>query len=266
MYYKRILIVGLAAAITLTVSACGGTDDTVIDVIYDNDVTVSTTKPAQENPASAVPKEYETMYESDLVQFRIPDSGDTVVTLLTNYGEIDILMFPEQAPKTVENFVTHGQNNYYDGVTFHRIINDFMIQGGDPKGTGRGGESIWGKSFEDEFSDDLFPVRGALAMANSGSNSNGSQFFIVQSYMNEDKANEAEGWAQAMADYGFDEEMINAYRTLGGTPFLFNKHTVFGQVVNGMDVVDAIAAADKNENDKPIEDIIIEDIVITVIE
>ena len=101
-------------------------------------------------------------------------------TIKTNHGEIVIQLFPEQAPKTVENFVGLAKKGYYDGVIFHRVINDFMIQGGDPTGTGMGGESIWGAPFEDEFSNELFNIRGALSMANAGPATNGSQFFIVQ--------------------------------------------------------------------------------------
>ncbi|MFR4953933.1 MAG: peptidylprolyl isomerase, partial [Lactobacillus paragasseri] len=98
----------------------------------------------------------------------------------TNHGDIKIQLFEKEAPMTVENFVRLAKKGYYDGTTFHRVISDFMIQGGDPKGDGTGGESIWGHPFEDEFSNKLFNVRGALSMANSGPNTNGSQFFIVQ--------------------------------------------------------------------------------------
>jgi len=111
----------------------------------------------------------------DLVNVKGPKA-----TIKTNHGEILIQLFPEQAPKTVENFVGLAKKGYYDGVIFHRVINDFMIQGGDPTGTGMGGESIWGAPFEDEFSNELFNIRGALSMANAGPATNGSQFFIVQ--------------------------------------------------------------------------------------
>ena len=97
-----------------------------------------------------------------------------------NYGTIRAVLFEEDAPKAVENFITHAEEGYYDGLTFHRVIDDFMIQGGDPAGDGTGGESIWGEPFEDEFTDNLWNFRGALSMANSGQDSNGSQFFIVQ--------------------------------------------------------------------------------------
>ncbi|MBR2337910.1 MAG: peptidylprolyl isomerase, partial [Clostridia bacterium] len=113
-------------------------------------------------------------------QLAKPIAGETVAILHTNHGDIAIRLFPDHAPKTVENFVTHAKNGYYDGLIFHRVINDFMIQGGDPTGTGCGGESIWGHPFKDEFTPELHNLRGALSMANAGPGTNGSQFFIVQ--------------------------------------------------------------------------------------
>ena len=118
--------------------------------------------------------------EPVLLQFQGVKEGDTLAIMETNHGDITIKLFPDEAPKAVENFVTHAEEGYYDGLTFHRVINSFMIQGGDPKGDGTGGESIWGEPFEDEFSDSLYNFNGALSMANSGKNTNGSQFFIVQ--------------------------------------------------------------------------------------
>ncbi len=179
--------------------------------------------------------------------------NEQVVEMETSMGTIKIKLFPEYAPKAVENFITHSKEGYYDGVTFHRVINDFMIQGGDPQGTGMGGESIYGQPFEDEFSNKLFNLRGALSMANSGPNTNGSQFFIVQnSNLSPDLKNQ-------MEEAGFPEEIIKAYEK-GGTPWLDQKHTVFGQVIEGMDIVDQIAGVAVGENAKPIEDVIIKSI------
>ena len=115
------------------------------------------------------------------LQLEAVKAGDTLAVMHTNMGDVEIKLFPEHAPKTVENFTTHAKNGYYNGLIFHRVIKDFMIQGGDPTGTGMGGESIWGNSFEDEFTPKLHNLRGALCMANAGPNTNGSQFFIVQS-------------------------------------------------------------------------------------
>ncbi len=113
-------------------------------------------------------------------QLEMPAVGEKIAVMHTSMGDISIRFFPEAAPKAVQNFTTHAENGYYNGLTFHRVMEDFMIQGGDPKGTGAGGESIWGESFEDEFDQKLLNLRGSLAMANSGVNTNGSQFFINQ--------------------------------------------------------------------------------------
>lgn len=136
----------------------------------------------------------------------------------TNQGKIELTLYPDVAPKTVENFVTHVNNGYYNGLTFHRVIKGFMIQGGDPTGTGAGGTSIWNKSFEDEFKSNVnFDKPYLLAMANRGPNTNGSQFFITTS-----------------------------------TPTWLNqKHTIFGEVTAGKDVVNKIENAPKGANDKP---------------
>jgi peptidyl-prolyl cis-trans isomerase B (cyclophilin B) len=144
----------------------------------------------------------------------------------TNHGDITIELFDEDAPKTVENFKKLAGDNFYNGVIFHRVIKDFMIQGGDPTGTGRGGP---GYTFEDEFNDKKV-VRGALAMANAGPNTNGSQFFIV---------------------------------TTDAAPWLDGKHTVFGRVADGMDVVDKIEGSETDENDKPREEARIESVTLS---
>ena len=192
-------------------------------------------------------------------QIREIQQGDVVALMKTTMGDIKILLFPDAAPKTVENFTTHAKNGYYNGIIFHRVIPDFMIQGGDPTGTGRGGESIWGRSFEDEFSVDYHNIRGALSMANAGPSTNGSQFFIVQ-------AKEVDAGLlsqmEQLSDRGFPTECVEDYKALGGTPWLDFKHTVFGQVYDGMDVVDAIACVKTARGDKPVEDVIINSIEI----
>ena len=165
-----------------------------------------------------------------LIQFQDSYPDDMQVAIMnTDQGEIDFVLFADQAPKAVENFVTHAKEGYYNGVTFHRVIDDFMIQTGDPTGTGSGGESIWGEPFEDEFSPDLYNFRGAVSMANSGEDTNGSQFFIVQADTMDQELN---GWPTLAEE---------KYHEVGGTPWLDQVHTVFGQVISGMDVVDAIA-------------------------
>ena len=190
-----------------------------------------------------------------MINFREPKSGDTIVIMHTNFGDVKFLMFPEVAPKTVENFVTHAKESYYDGLIFHRVIDGFMIQGGDPTGTGRGGESIWGEAFEDEFSPEAHNFRGALSMANAGPDTNGSQFFIVQAGPVDERM-----FPMLARQYGvkLDDETKAKYAELGGTPWLDNHHTVFGQVIEGMDVVDTIASQPVGYQDKPVNDIVIE--------
>lgn len=177
------------------------------------------------------------------------------VILNTNHGDITIALFPEEAPKTVANFIGLAKKGYYDGIIFHRVIKDFMIQGGDPTGTGAGGESIYGGSFEDEFSNKLFNLRGALSMANAGPNTNGSQFFIVQN------KNINGGFIEQMQSAGYPDDIVEAYKN-GGTPWLDHRHTVFGQVESGMDVVDEIADVAVMPGDKPAEDVIIKGVQI----
>jgi cyclophilin family peptidyl-prolyl cis-trans isomerase len=144
----------------------------------------------------------------------------------TNHGPIHVELFPDDAPKTVDNFVKLANDGFYDRVIFHRVIPDFMIQGGDPTGTGSGGP---GYTFEDEFNDHKVD-RGALAMANAGPNTNGSQFFIV---------------------------------TTDAAPWLDGKHTVFGRVTEGMDVVDAISELPRDARDKPNDDVVIESVSVS---
>ncbi|WP_341321143.1 peptidylprolyl isomerase [Solibacillus sp. FSL H8-0523] len=182
--------------------------------------------------------------------------GEVLVEMNTTMGSIKIKLFPQHAPKTVENFLGHAKAGYYNGIIFHRVIPKFMIQGGDPTGTGMGGESIWGGSFEDECVEALIHLRGALSMANAGPNTNGSQFFIVQNPSLDVamlKQMEVRGWSK---------EEVALYKEVGGTPTLDGKHTVFGQVIEGMEVVDKIANVDRNMHDKPKEDVKIESITI----
>ncbi len=143
------------------------------------------------------------------------------VILKTNVGDITLKLYPKIAPKACENFMKLAKSGYYNGIIFHRVIKNFMIQGGDPSGTGMGGQSIWKKPFEDEFKPNIvFDKPGILAMANAGKNTNGSQFFI----------------------------------TTVATPWLNGRHTIFGEVVSGMDVVRKIENSKTNGSDKPLEE------------
>jgi peptidylprolyl isomerase len=151
----------------------------------------------------------------------MPETVKTTVVLETTQGRIELKLFPNIAPKACRNFAGLVEKGYYDGIVFHRVIPQFMIQGGDPTGTGRGGESLWGKSFEDEVTPDVrFDRPGLLAMANAGPATNGSQFFI----------------------------------TTAKTPWLNMRHTIFGEVTAGSDVVRKIEQAATDANDRPVED------------
>ena len=158
---------------------------------------------------------------------------DIKITLQTSKGNINLTLFPDDAPVTVCSFLHLASRGFYNGLTFHRVIPNFMIQGGDPTGTGMGGASLWGGKFEDEFHPQLKNIHGALSMANSGPGTNGSQFFIVQA---------------------------------PATPWLDGKHSVFGQVYEGLDVVDAIVAVERGAADKPVEDIVMEKVTMEAYE
>ncbi len=258
---------------------------------------------------STTQKEISTVYADKDYGFQMekPQVGDTIAVMHTSKGDISIRLFPEAAPKAVQNFTTHAKDGYYDGLTFHRVIDDFMIQGGDPEGTGAGGKSIWGNTFEDEFDQKLLNIRGALSMANSGVNTNGSQFFIVQadaetfgtredyeysradveaqalqfytqmvSYYGEDTVKAYYGTAEQFIEssippYEYDaipDAVWDLYEKQGGSISLDGAwrrsggHTVFGHVFEGMDIVDAIAAVETDDSDKPKEDVIINSIEI----
>lgn len=233
------------------------------------------------------------------------DSLPVAVIEVEGFGTIRAVLFEEDAPKAVENFITHAEEGYYDGLTFHRVINEFMIQGGDPNGDGTGGESIWGESFKDEFTDSLCNFRGALSMANSGKDTNGSQFFIVQNgeaptkdvealavqvacyellndakrrvqmmqealedapkiqaYIDEvnTKLNDyqSQGLPEEVKEYA--TEIAKKYAEVGGTFHLDFAHTVFGQVIDGMKVVDDIANVRTARADRPLHDVTIDSI------
>lgn len=190
-------------------------------------------------------------------------AGDKVAEVETTLGTFKIKFLPEAAKKAVENFSALSEKKYYNGVIFHRVIKNFMVQTGDPTGTGRGGESTWGKDFEDEFNSDARHYRGAVSMANAGPNTNSSQFFIVTAD-NEDMARKID--SLKAQGYKFSDEQVEKYKNLGGTPHLDNRHSVFGHVYEGMDVVDKIQSVKTDSSDKPMEDVKIVNVTIKTIE
>lgn len=284
----------MAGVLLLSLAACGGKNPTTTTDGTGNKNNSETSDDASHGSSVG------TVYADKDYGFQteMPAVGEQVAILHTSMGDISLRFFPEAAPKAVENFLTHAKNGYYDGLTFHRVMNDFMIQGGDPNGTGTGGESIWGKSFEDEFDQKLMNLRGALSMANSGVNTNGSQFFINQAKPDGKTAAELKETydydaiiAQYCARYNMTAEDVEAalkaqggitpdsrlvpdavwelYAKVGGNIHLDGAwrqsggHTVFGQVYAGMDVVDAIAAVAVDGNSKPQQPITIQTIEVT---
>ena len=259
---KKIMTIALAGLL-LAGCAPGGSD-----------TTAETTSAATETTAAAVVDE--SLY---LAQFLPPEEGEEIGVITTSMGVIKVKFFPGEAPLAVANFKELAEAKYYDGITFHRVINDFMIQGGDPTGTGMGGSTASGEDFADEFSPYLHNYRGALSMANTGqTDTNSSQFFIVQSsdpgesYLQsvEDAIegnpaaavdNVNRGTMDLLSDI-FPQVVLEKYRETGGYVSLDYRHTVFGQVFEGMDVVDAIAAVGTDEDDKPLEDVMIEKVEI----
>ena len=200
--------------------------------------------------------------------------SNPIVTITMENGDVmKAELYPEIAPTSVNNFVNLVQKGFYDGLIFHRVIAGFMIQGGDPTGTGAGGESIWGKEFENEVNLNLRSFRGALCMANAGPDTNGSQFYIVQ---NPDIGDEMKSQLEELSksdetfsesngtkisfSKAFPSKVVKEYEENGGYPSLDMNYTVFGQVYEGMDVVDKIAAVDTDQNDKPKTDVKIESI------
>lgn len=225
MQFKK-LIIGASLALSVGLLAACGTSNS----------TSSTKESSTKTTESSVD-----LNKLDLPQLSTDVSKDEyLVEMVTTEGSLKIKLFPKQAPKAVENFVKHAKDGYYKDTPFHRVIQDFMIQGGDPKGDGTGGESIWKKGFKTEVSNQLYNIRGALSMARASSrDSNGSQFFIVTN--NEDVSD-------GLAIQYYPEKIIDAYKK-GGAPSLDGDYTVFGQVIEGMDVVDKIAGGEVEAND-----------------
>ncbi|HFI0106911.1 TPA: peptidylprolyl isomerase [Streptococcus suis] len=260
---KKRLFLALASTILLTACASNSTTSTSNSSSSSSSSTLATTTDttassqyakdlayAINNPNASFPQ-----LSSEIAE------NEAAVKIKTTEGDITIKLFPEQAPLTVENFLTHAKNGYYNGTIFHRVIKDFMIQGGDPLGNGTGGESIWagkgttidaGYGFKDEISAFLYNIRGSLSMANAGAGTNGSQFFINQNTTD---------MSSQLSTSSYPGKIIEAYKN-GGNPNLDGKHTVFGQVIEGMDIVDKIASVETDSSDKPKTDVKIEAIEI----
>ena len=308
---KRWICLGLAVMMLLTGASCGEqsaseTADITQNTTQNITAQAATAVPgALEKPAYVEPGENGSRSDKPLgFQFELPQIGEEIAVLtVKDYGDIRIRLFPEEAPIAVANFKSLINAGYYDGLTFHRVIADFMIQGGDPNGNGTGGQSAWGDDFEDEYNTNLLNYRGALAMANSGPHTNGSQFFIntastnsftdksvVSSYSQRYEQYKTQYQSTFESQYGdqwedlfntwyksnvssviFDvekvsDEIIQMYNEKGGNMYLDGAlsalqtgHTVFGQVFEGMEIVDAIQEVEVDSStSKPTTEIVIE--------
>lgn len=248
-YYSKRVTFGCLLALVLSLSVgCGSNEGKDSGKTSPTSTPSITTAPTSTEDTSG-DTALENSGEDQLAQ---PTSADITADIyIKDFGVVKVKFFPKAAPKAVENFVTHSKNGYYNGLTFHRIIDDFMIQGGDPTGTGAGGKSIWGNEFENEVVENLAPIRGALCMANAGPDTNGSQFFIVQK-----KSDSSED----MSTVEMSDTQKSLLEEKGGTPWLLGDYTIFGQVYEGLDIIDKAAAVETDDYDKPATDVIIEKI------
>lgn len=256
----KILSILAIIVLLLVLTGCNNEKETSENKIISNNNTTKTQTNSDKKEKTIDDIDFKAAAEK---QMSLPEDGETIAIMhVKDFGDIKFKFFDGIAPKAVENFLTHAKDGYYDGLTFHRIMNEFMIQGGDPLGNGTGGESIWGKGFGPELDYELVPYRGSLCMAMSSlPNSIGSQFFITQ-------ANYSESMENAMVRGGYPESLIEQYKNYGGYLSLYLQYTVFGQVFEGMDIVDKIAAVETetsagNEKSKPVKDVIIESIEVT---
>ncbi|MFI3324686.1 MAG: peptidylprolyl isomerase [Clostridia bacterium] len=273
---KKYTSILLVIAICLSFTACKSNDEkTQANVL-------GTTNIVSMDELTAVGTVEEVGFQLDM-----PDEGEEIVVITTNYGEIKIRFFPEIAPLAVYNFKQLAISGYYYGLTFHRVIDDFIIQSGDPEGDGTGGTSIWDTTFEDEFSDKLLNLNGALSMANSGDDTNGSQFFInanstsvdwttfesMYDYFVEDPTTAYAFYSSSIIDMTKVTDAISSiYTNYGGNPtldatydVLNTGHTVFGQVFEGYDIIELISEVEVDSTTyMPVEDVIIESIEVLV--
>jgi cyclophilin family peptidyl-prolyl cis-trans isomerase len=214
---------------------------------------------SSESTAAAVSTE-----DAVIRNFEMPEIGEKIAVItVKDYGEIKIKLFEDAAPKGVENFIGLAEMGYYDELIFHRIIADFMIQGGDPKGNGTGGKSIWGDSFDGGVPEGLYHFSGAVAYANSGSTStDGSQFYIVNTPEGYLSNTCEELMAYDSSTYNWPQNVIDMYNEKGGTPFLDGSYTVFGQVFEGLDIVRELGNVETDDNDKPLKQVQMESVKI----
>lgn len=251
MNFKKIIASAAAAILSLTaLTGCEGTLD------------VKDPSGGTDNQSTAA--------RTEAINFTKPEIGEKIAVItVKDYGEIKIKLFPEQTPKAVENFMGLADMEYYNEIIFHRVIPSFMNQTGDPRGDGTGGKSIWGEEFEGELGEGLYHFSGAVAYAHTQySFTNGSQFYIVNTaegeckyggtYQDDGSYRELASFEEAGMDY--PESVKQLYTEKGGVPYLDGGYTVFGQVFEGMDIVRAIGKSETDENDKPLTQVVMENV------
>lgn len=263
-FAKIILVIFLLITLLFILTACG--DEENADTTSSGNGTTNSGEENEMTEAQKFKQELANLSQEEVManaeaQMAEPEVGDTIAIFhIEGYGDITVKFFEDVAPRACENFITHAKEGYYNGLTFHRVINEFMIQGGDPLGNGTGGESIWGEDFGEELSPTVLPYKGALCMASrgTGTKSIGSQFYIVQANYNEEMT-------QYLSYYGYSN-LLNSYQNYGGDLYdlaISYQYTTFGQVIDGLDVVDEIAAVQTDSSDKPVQDVIISSIEIS---
>ena len=245
--FRKLVALAMSIAMLTTVFTGCGDEENSSSAKTSGSESSESESSKSETPAAA----------GDVVNFTPPEKGeDIIVMTIKDYGDVKIKLFPEQAEKGVENFTSLAKDGYYDGLIFHRVINNFMIQGGDPLGNGTGGESKWGDKFDGGTSPDLTHVAGAVAYANSGSTAtNGSQFYIVTGEKYDDAT-----LSDLTTYYGISmtDNTKKLYSELGGAPWLDGSYTIFGQVFDGLDIIFDIQGVATGANDKPEKDVVIE--------
>jgi len=264
MFFKKIAI--LLSLLTFSLYGCttpsanaNKGSDTSDNVEQTSSVTVSENEISESDSDT---EQTRTIADNvEILNFTQPEIGEEIVVIsVKDYGDIKIKLFEDECPKGVENFKRLiSEKNYYDDVIFHRVIEGFVIQAGDPTGTGSGGESIWGEGFEREFNDGLRHFAGAVAYAtNSVDFLNKSQFYIVCQNTGDEFNTSYFNMIEDSYGVSFPNNIRETYQEYGGTPFLDGSYEVFGQVFEGMDIVLEIAKAETDDSDKPYDDIIIE--------
>ncbi len=265
IYLVLIVVLLIVTCIILTGCTKKAEENTEVVIRSSNTTSKTNTTSKDTNTVKEEEEKVEVNYaEAAEKQMSKPKKGETIAVIkVKGYGEMKFKFFNDIAPKAVENFVTHAKEGYYDGLKFHRVIEGFMIQGGDPEGTGYGGESIWGTGFGTELDRSLVPYKGSLCMAMSSlPNSIGSQYFITQ-------ANYDVTEASYLKQGGYSNDLIEQYKKYGGSIYsLYMKYTVFGQLYEGFNVLDKIANVEKTyssngELSVPVEDVIVEKVTVS---